>query len=533
MNHTLFLLLAAITLFSSFALGADPAFPSSEQREGMLREMAAQMQRLDGEALLVRSRNRGEAFSNVVNKLADEARSASGWPELVRAFGRLDAAYPNLHARMQPGEWFKRGRLRFEFEFVGEWLTDGSTQFRLINGAHTPSDSSPRAGDLLVAINGLTMKQWGEENLEFCKWPLRQQCDLELYRNIRSELLSWRREQPLVYTLERDGRRWDVSISSRPTETGPAPETQCGEDKNLYRGFTLAHEGRFACLFTKDSDPATVIFRISSFQYERASHEHKIRSVSDEVRALWPWWKARAPGIRELILDLANNHGGNEPVPYYEILFVRPYQEQWVRFKKITEFNDNELRKETLFWGTPQQENWYQNLLKSGAWASVPWGGFLPAVPMFCAGDERSDCSEGLFPVRNHGFKGHVTMLLNHWCVSSCDGFAYAVKEQLGNRVTVAGQPQSADTAYSRVMIQLQLDPSSPKGYRTVVENHLGKAKISALLTQTVSVGRSVTKEGVEVSGIPLAVNRFVPWTFEYNESTWRAFAVQSIESIE
>jgi hypothetical protein len=509
------------TMGFAVAFAVDPALPPPAQREAMLREMAAQMERLDGEALWVRAKNRRLDFSAVVGSLAGEAYRANDWNGLLRAFRRLDYAYPNLHSSMKPGEWFKSaGRVKPELDFSAEWLAVGRTRFRLGNG------------DLLLAINGRPMEEWSAENLELCKWPLREQCDLELYPNFRSELLSWNREQPLVYTLERDGRPYQQKVGLKEWVSRPRPNAQCWEDEKLYQGFTMVHQGRFACLFAKDGDPGTVILRIGSFQYHRSDNDtHAIRSVRQEVDALWPWWREKALGIRHLIIDLADNGGGNQPVAYYQILFPGPFQEQWVRFKKVPELENEELRKRAIFWDSPQQENWFQDLLQNGAWASTPWGSLLPAVPMFCAGEENSNCLEGLFPVRDHSFMGRVTLLVNHWCVSSCDAFAYSVKDELGDRARVAGQPQAADTAYSRVVIQMQLDPTSPKGFRTLVENHMGGAKILALLTQSVSVGRSVDSQGQEVSGIPLPVGLFVPKTYVQDDRTWRAAAVEAIEN--
>lgn len=510
------------------AFAAEPPLPPPAQRAAMVSSLAAEMERLDAEALLVRGRNRALSFGELGRRLAGEAREAGTWEALLRTFARLDAAYPNLHARASLPDWFRPARVRPVVRFTAEWLESG-TRFVITHSVESGLESAPKAGDRLLAINGRPMESWSAEHLELCKWPLREQCDVELYSAFRKQLLSWTAATPLTYTLERDGSRFETLVALEPQpDNPPGRSEECGVDAALYPGFTLAYRGRYACLFTKDNDASTVIFRISSFYYDRDEGGHAIDSVHAEVEALWPWWRARAPRIRHLLLDLASNHGGNEPTPYYELLFERAYQEQWARFKKLPELLRDELRKEVLFWGTPQQETWFQNLRREGTWDSTAFGDFLPPVPMFCAGDERSDCRHGLFPVRNHGFRGRVTLLLNHWCVSSCDGFAYEVKEQLGVRVTVAGQPQAADTAYSRATIELHLDPSREEGFRLSVEEP-GRQGEPALLSQSVSVTRSVLEDGTVVSGLPLRMDRFLGWPYQLSETEWRAYAMERL----
>lgn len=504
------------------ALADTPALPDPAQRAAMLEAVASEMARLDGEGLVVRDRNRARSFPDTAKLLAAEARAAESWPRFMRAFARLDAAYPNLHARFAPAPWFRYRRPRLEPSFAADISAAEQVSWKLRGGAHD--------GAALLAINGRSVEHWAAEHLEHCKFPLRSQCDAELFEGLRRELLSWTRGEPLAYTVEKAGQRFTVPVAvSDAPQSSPDSDPLCAADSALYEGFTSAHLGRFACLFTKNGDPSTVVLRISSFSYYGAD-KHPIDSPAKEVEALWPWWREHAPGIRHLILDLAGNHGGNEPTPWYEILFERPYQEQWVVFRKLPEMLDDPLRKQGFFWGTPQQEIWFQNLRRNGTWDRIAWGAFLPPVPMFCAGEESSDCRDGLFPVRRHGFSGRVTMLLNRWCVSSCDGFAFEVKEQLGARVRVVGQHQAADTAYSRAMIGLHLDPSAPGGFRTRVGNHRGDGNSAAVLSQTVAVTRSVLEDGTVVSGVPLPLDEYLAWPFGQEEAAWRAEAVKKAQ---
>jgi hypothetical protein len=489
----------------------------------MVLALSAEMQRLDGEGLIVRERNRSVTFSEMARRLSEEARGATSWPLFLRAFNRLDAAYPNLHARLDFAPGLDATRVRPAIRFNPRHESGKAVEYFVTNGEH--------AGARLAAINGRPISAWKDEALELCKFPLRLQCELELFSSLSREWLSWHRGEPLRYTLERDGRRYEqaVAVEEFPTPARAA-NSGCGEDRKLYSGYTIAHEGRFGCVFLKNGDPSRALLRISSFYYEQ-DEKGAIRSVGDEVEALWPWWRRHAPSIRELLVDIAGNHGGNAPIEWYTILFPAPFQEQWVSFRKIPELMDADLRQQTLFWGTPQQEVWFQALRREGVWDRTAFGDFLPPVPMFCAGDERSSCRDGLFPVRNHGFRGRVTLLLNHWCVSSCDGFAYALKEQLGSRVVVAGLPQAADTAYARLALRLTLETGLPGGFRVAVVQPDSQLSAGApLLTQGVAVTRSVKQDGTVVSGIPLPIQRPIDLPFELSERGWRAHAVGKLQ---
>lgn len=47
---------------------------------------------------------------------------------------------------------------------------------------------------------------------------------------------------------------------------------------------------------------------------------------------------------------MIDNHGGQSPVPYYGLFYSQSYQEQYVQFKKIAEFERQDIL-ESLFWG--------------------------------------------------------------------------------------------------------------------------------------------------------------------------------------
>ena len=520
-----------------FVVTGESKFPNEETRLKIVEKLGLEIERTDGEGILVRD-GKPRTFQKILEQIKQEAKMATNWQELSRAFAKLDMAYPNLHASYEPGnEMTLPERLTPLVRFSVDWLAPTRTVVRIssLDKTNYSNEEIPKRGDLLLEINGKPVSDWMKENFDFCKWPIKEQCDLEFPKIFFKELSGWTRKDPLVYTLKRDDKIWKVNVPVE--ERKRSKDTSyllCQNNLDRYFGFKPVYIGKHACFFQNDKDPSTMILRISTFMYKRNSQpvndkwpdqEKNFKSVKEEVDAFRPFWQEMAPKIKNLVLDVSDNGGGNEPTPYYEIFFDRPYQEQWVRFRKIKELDDSSLRN-AIFWNTTGQEIWFQNLKKEKIWDSVVYGDFLPPVPMFCASDSK-DCREDLFPVRPHGFKGKVSLILNHSCVSSCDGFVFAFKAELGERVTLIGQFQAADTAYSRIRFGVRIDQALPNGFEVVSLPQYGKIEESFAFSQVVVITRSVKHDGTVVSGKPLSLDHFVPNNLEQN-GNWHMEAVKT-----
>jgi hypothetical protein len=517
--------LLALVVFSISAKAAEP-LPNAGVRQKMITDLARDMARLDGEALFVR-KNRAQYWNVIVQKLRQEAAGAQNWPAFYRVFSRLNQAYPNLHSNISPGDELKAlfpTPLRFKIAFQTEWLTPTNTRFTISNvdaDLHLPADKKPQVGDNVTAINGRSIESWSAENFEFCKLPIKQQCDIILFLQLQKEILSWDRSQPLEFTLERAGRTWTIPVRKEDAPSSPRSlkEFYCKYDSNRYDGFQLVYTGNRLCVFESVNHPGTAVMRITSFYYGQGTLEEneKINSVIAEIENIYPWWLQNAKW-NHLIIDVIDNHGGNAPIPYYEILLQHHFQEQYAKFKKTPEMNDPELRK-SFFWDSNPHEIWFQKLISSGIWDRLNEGEYTPPVPMFCA-DDTQDCTVGQFSPRPHPFKGHVSVLVNEWCVSACDGFVYTMKAELPNNAQFYGHPQAADSAFSRITLNVVLDKNSNSGFRIDKTPLYAPPNPETLLAQTVVITQSVTAKGVIVSGIPVPIDFFVPFNAE-NSSHW------------
>lgn len=510
-------ILLALIAFTTPASSSE--LPAPSLRRTMIETAAAELTRLDGEGLRVREGRRD--FAVIAQELARDAEQAQDVHEFMRAAARLDLAYPNLHANFEPGEWYTPPEAVMpKVGFSAEWLAPGQVRQRITRvdpDLRWEGDTAPKPGDYLVAINGRAISEWEREHFDFCKWPLKDQCDAMLSSEFYREMLSWTRKDPLQYTVQRGGKTWNIKIplKARPPRSSDPKWRLCGNFPDRYPGFRLAYAGRYACFYENTNDPSTVALRILSFQYTRADGNHPIRSLEHEVKLLWDWWKKHASATKHLVIDLSDNGGGNAPIPYYEIFFPGEFQEQWVRFKKIPELDDANLR-DSLVWGTEAQQITLRNFRKEGSWDKTAWGDFLPAMPMFCAYPDR-DCREGRFSVRDHGFTGRVSLITNPYCVSSCDGFVYAFKEQLKDRVTIVGQPQAADSAYSRLTVNLSIANGRVESKVVPIRHSSIRQSYFAV---TAAATLAVREDGTVTSGKPLEVDRFVPYVFG-EEDQW------------
>jgi len=517
-------------------------FISRETRVAIFDKVVTELERIDGEGLLAR-RNRPVSWKATVADLRSQARTAESKIDFGQVFRRLDATYPNLHAKVTLADKYDiaAGRLRpkiafrFGAEFIG--LKPSKTKYKIssIDGELSKEINEavrPALGDNIVAINGKAMAIWSDENFLNCKFPLRQQCEANIFDHFRKGLLSWDWRSPLTYTLERNGRTWDVRVPVEMPKLDtisaavqiPKLEGDCPDKPDRYQGFRPVYKGLNICVFESDNASNVTVLRIVSFSYRELPKESKIQSLKDEVEQFYEkYWKDKAPATRKLIIDLIDNGGGDTPVAWYQLFYTKPFQEEYVQFKKLAELNDDQIRKD-LFYENNAKEMWFKNLSKLPSYQKMKLGSFLPATPQFCARDDQS-CDVGLFEPRKHGFTGEVRLLVNEWCISTCTGFVWSMKDQLGKSVKLVGFPDSGDSAYARLFVDVYLDSSNSSGFRIHVSPRPGGTNQNlpdgAILRQQVAATRSTDSKGKIISSTPTKVDILIPYRSSNYDDSW------------
>jgi hypothetical protein len=511
---------------SQFANAFD--VPSKEQQISIMSDLRSEILRIDGEGLLAR-KNRSMGFSETIDTLISEMDQNKSITDFFRSFKRLDATYTNLHSRVVFADEVTNEIDLPYHKFPSLWLiaeTDNDNVALKIE--HITDEETSRLvseGDQLVKINSRPISIWLEENFLFCKYTLKSQCNRSFEEDLLSLNLSWKGQTPLIYTFLHQGVEVNVEFKLRDYASSQSKPTGAEVDKRRcdyrasikYPQFKLVHLGYNACLFQHEIKPEIYVLRINSFQYHRktAISLNPYSSVQEEVEALAKDFLPIAGEVKNLIIDVLDNGGGNAPISYYKILFQTPFQEEYVQIKKFAEIENSEIRK-NIFWGDQAHENWFQKLVDQSIWQSLALGEFTRPVPMFCA-DEDDACDGQLFYPLEHKFKGKVYAMVNENCISSCDGFTWAIVKSLNAKLF--GFPQAADSAFSRLRIDFIKNPNSKKGYDVEINAHDAELNPNLIVGQIVAVSKATDREGNILNGNPLPLTKKIEYKINQNYS--------------
>lgn len=526
-------------------------FPNTATRVKLFDQFVAEMERLDGEGLPART-NRPESWKATIKRLRKEAQAAKDPVDFGQVFHRLDQTYTNLHAQVTLHNDYEiapdRKRPTVSARFRTEKIVRGTKNYRYRISSVSESmlaslDSTQRPvdGDELLQINGRDIQHWARENFIFCKFPYREQCESNFFDSFRKGFLGWDWRSPLEYTLKRGKRIWTTSIpvgtqperksASLSADTTGAVVKECPNGDNRYKDFKPVHKGLNVCVYESEKYPGIAVLNITSFAYRNIPETEPIRSVGAEVNFFNDnYWRTKSGSIKKLIIDVIDNGGGDTPVGWYQMFFDKPFQEQHVQFKKTPEFENTEIRK-NMFYNDPSKDIWFKKLTASGTYGKLKIGAFLPHIPQFCA-DEKQSCELGKYEPSRHNFNGQIRILVNEWCISSCTGFVWNIKDKIGPRAKLVGMPDSGDSGYARLYVDAYLDPTATDGFRIATSARQPQSRQrlpdGAFVRQQVSATRSTDENGKIVSAIPATVEEFVVWEYKMSDEQWlhKAFEI-------
>lgn len=520
------LLIFFIIFGSHFSQATDSplTLPYPEARGELFSQWVSEIERLDGEGLTPRF-NRPQNWITTNQKLRAEAVQANTLFQWVRAYKRLDATYPNLHARLYFDDFLNQDRAegvaRFDFEIAPQLTSRDQAHYQYFV-SKTFDNSFLVLGDEITAINDISIATLQDENFIFCKFPLKSQCALELFNQFSKELLFWTRDQKLDVTVRRNHKLMTfssrVSIEKSQSKSNNQIR-ECSTEGRHYRDFELTYKGFNLCAFTSKKYPNTIVVRIPSFVY---TPDDPITRLEAEVEYFWfNFWKENSQRFKTIIFDVIGNYGGNSPIPYYALVALKPYQEQYVQFKKIKEFEQPDIF-DSLFWGDNGKKIWFEDLKKSGMWNATKEGEFLPPVPQFCRHQDRN-CNAGLFEPYPHQFRGQIKILLDQWCISSCVGFVDNLARLYPNKIQFFGHEDSGDSTYSRLTLALD-DSSRDLKISTLPLSRAKKPESSHLvLRQVLSLTRSTSRSGEVLSGKPQKISKWIPRSWNEDTQKWSA----------
>lgn len=528
----------------AFADGTNPQSPLTLQEKVTLFDLVvAEIERLDGDGLIFRH-TRPESWRDTVVRLRKETSSAATVIDYGYVFHRLRGTYPNFHAAVSIADayrapWMQGDRwlpvvIRADVVKPGvtrpllriAWVDDGWANLQVANNRKT------MPGDVVVAMNGRPASEWLRENEIFCKLPLAAQCPMEFHRNLARGYLFWRPDTPLIVDVERQGEAirftldQHVVATSSPGTSAASPPAFCDAVAGrIPEGFTLAWAGSMVCVFEHPKLAGTQIWRISSFasaqSRTRDAKPGQHKTVRQETAAFYDeFWKKNAANVKHLIIDIAGNGGGESVLSWYQLLFAKPFQSSFVRFKKVREFDEPAVRQ-ALFWKSNTFADFVDKLTHDGSFSKIREGEWLPAFPMFCPNDDAT-CLTVKHEPRAHGFVGRVSIIVDPLCISACVEFARDLKDALG--VRIVGLPDSADSTFSRLQIHFGFDadgePIAAVADESKVKSRVGSYTVAATL--------ATNAEGVVHSGQPLIPDRVVERRWNQDGDQWVREAIST-----
>ncbi len=366
-----------------------------------------------------------------------------------------------------------------------------------------------RVGDRVVNVDGVPIARWFAEN----RFETNNLEPLALVDEIASRIFN--ADEPFTHArkgterklrLSRDGSEVDVTLvvddanafkKPAPSFDRPPPMAEVGCDSASpapeYGDYALSAMGVNVCIYTQKASvkPKVPIVRWVSFLYAGRS-AGALRAVKVDHDLL----RRELGGAAGVILDLHENHGGNNPFLFLGWFAKKPLSHQIVRVKVVPGLDHGQL--DDVFFGDANQIDGYKAALAAGK--PFVESGFL------C---EAGACNDVAPPAAERVTNAPVAVLTGTGCVSSCDTFALTWKTS-GLGLIVGEQPNHAYTV-SRLPIRLK-GPNNEA---------LGEFKIAISASY-------VPRSDSPIEGEPFALDWTAPHTFD-TRSTWMKLAVDDL----
>ena len=489
--------------------------PSPETQKNIIIDLRDEMIRLDGEGLTAR-KDRLKSFIETTDELSIRALENKDQYDFYNSFLKLGSTYTNIHSyTIFPRTITSSVVIPWNYQ-LSHYLfvkkNGNDTEVVLDYVSKGKEKENINIGDKLVAINDKPISLWLEENFLFCKYPLRKQCDLKLEENLHRLKLSWKFEKPLVYSFKNNqGEINKVEVSFFKFSSKPNPlRNRCDYNwEKKYPGFELKFTGFHLCYLEKKDDPSIAIVRISSFYYDtRKFSGLKYYQMIDEVMDFKKLWDKKHHQVNDLIFDMIDNRGGHSPLPYYSLFFQNEFQEQYIKYKKTPELEDEELRS-AMIWKKTAHELAILEYITSDLWQEIEYGEFLPQMSLFCK-DPYSPCtSEETYKPMGISFNGNIHIMLNENCISSCDAFVWNFKNNTNAKLY--GFPNASDSSSARLRIDVTSNEDSPKGFDITISPQHETIPKNLIIAQVIAPAQTTDQLGNLLNGTPEELEIEVP----------------------
>jgi hypothetical protein len=502
------LIFTYLLLLSIKSWAIEPYF-QNVNKDKLFDQTVQEVERLDAEILSVRE-NRPESWKQTVAKIKQRFLQAQSDEEAYHALQSLDATYPGLHTTIHvPSDHDAAVNLfqNFQLPFTFYPKKNGAALSFLVGQVLDSVKNLIQPGDELGELENVSMPELNHDAFLFCDYAQAYPCSQEFYQNFHRGFLrlNLKDRATIRVTIKRNHVEKTIAVPivtpkevSKFSTDSTMSASSCFKESRRYPKAIPLYLGTGLCLY-QTQQPAVGVLRLASFG-TRMDKAEKWVSFAEDFEKFLLEWKKYYPKWRALILDMANNGGGDVPVRLTKLLVHQPFQDQWVRFKNIAEFKD------PLFFTEPYNSKTLAGLLEANKNFT---GTFFPPIPQFPIPDKEATA---LYDPDPNVFSGQIVGMVDRGCISSCTGFLWTLHRYAKDKLTTVGRPDSGDSTYERINIIAFKDPLQTDGFKIHIlpTNLKIQPGWQSLFNWTVSVSLTTDRDGLIYSMKPDPVDHWV-----------------------
>jgi hypothetical protein len=496
---------------------------SREERLAILKGLVAAAKKYHSPSPATEA-NLGRTWSDDLPRLEREFAAAADRTRLLGAIQKFQNSLHNPHLTYTPPVGEPPGaRWSAGFRAGVEW--DGDRPRFYVEEVSSPALEAVRAGDQIESYEGASAQELLQrEDLESCSNSWRGVAlsvaerlgAREGARPGESVSLVLRHRGPGATPFVVKAPWAEVPSSRPPPPAGRVQidydEPDCGHlPSRKYGPYKLSDGGINFCVYTSTTPPFDryPIVRAFSFWFGEGPPDLTSRVLRAEHGSLVRVLGALEGRARGVILDLRDNHGGNNPNWFLDWLAPAPYVGDLVEVRLVQELRDPErLQDAHLGFSGADMETYRAALDGHARPGDEPFVRWRPRV---CS---TPSCLDDVLKPAHPLTRLPLVLVVGPGCASSCDGVARVMAEN--HFAPVIGEPTGA----AFTSLRLEYKVRAPR-----TGSDLGIVRF-ALSREFGGKARRRTE------GQPIPLDRTVNRTFEGRDRYDRALVAAAIESL-
>lgn len=387
------------------------------------------------------------AFERAVPRLRAEVVAAETEAQAMVALAHLQKALGDRHCNLSPPGDVRPMRFGLGIGLHTELEPSGKVRVRVEEILDAALESKLRVGDELLSVDGVPVETWLAEHPfesnalnpdarrsetaeaivnQTAPWSTTKEGDPRALAFATAGVLTLPFRRPFRYEREESL----PSIDDSP----PMARIDCTEEAKVpYAGYELASLGVNYCTYRPTAEnraaQGTRIVRFLSFMYPARDPSSQLRWVRVDHDGL----VRDLAGAKRVVLDIHENHGGNNPFVFLSWFAKKPWQHERVTVRVSPDFSEDTVRQ--FLYGDGALTTRYLEAAKRGE-PSLSY-------PFLCSGD---GC-EGMRGPRpaERVTEAPVGVVTGPECTSSCDALS-VIWSELNMGPIVGKQPMHGFT---------------------------------------------------------------------------------------